>query len=161
MTISKGSLKLSFHWLLLALGSKSTSLSAGIHMLVQAVRYNLFSSEVFLPSFTMFILSLPLLELGSKSTFLSPGFYLGRPRQYDRICWELNLISWFFAFSGYLFGRMESINVAGVLQEAWDADSRAHTRSQVYVEYFIIPYTSTFIRLSHLYQEFCVHCIVI
>ena len=56
---------------------------------------------------------------------------------------------------------MESINVAGVLQEAGDADSRAHTRSQVWVEYFIIPYTSTFIRLSDLYQEFCVHCIVI
>ena len=56
---------------------------------------------------------------------------------------------------------MESINVAGVLQEAGDADSRARTRSQVQVEYFIIPYTSTFIRLSYLYQEFCVHCIVI
>ena len=25
----------------------------------------------------------------------------------------------------------------------------------------IIPYTSTFVRLSHLYQKFCVHCIVI
>ena len=25
----------------------------------------------------------------------------------------------------------------------------------------IIPYTSTFIRLSHLYQEFCAHCTVI
>ena len=34
------------------------------------------------------------------------------------ICWKLNLISGFFVFSGYLFGRMESINVAGVLQEA-------------------------------------------
>ena len=51
--------------------------------------------------------------------------------------------------------------MAGILQEAEDADSRAHTRSQVQVEYFIIPYTSTFIRLSHLYQEFSVHCIVI
>ena len=29
------------------------------------------------------------------------------------------------------------------------------------LEYFIIPYTSTLIRLSHLYQEFCAHCIVI
>ena len=29
---------------------------------------------------------------------------------------------------------MESVNVAGVLQEAGDADSRARTRSQVYVE---------------------------
>ena len=51
--------------------------------------------------------------------------------------------------------------MAGVLQEAGDADSRARTRSQVSVEYFIIPYTSTFIRLSHLYQEFCVQCIII
>ena len=56
---------------------------------------------------------------------------------------------------------MESINVAAVLQEAGDADSRAHTWSQVQVEYIIIPYTSTFIRLPHLYQEFYVHCIVI
>ena len=51
--------------------------------------------------------------------------------------------------------------MAGVLQEAGDAESRARTRSQVYVEYFTIPYTSTFIRLSHLYQEFYVHCIII
>ena len=79
----------------------------------------------------MFILSLLLLELGSKSISLSPGFCLGRPRQYDKICWELNCISGFFAFSGYFFAQMESINVAGVLQEAGDADSRAHTRSQV------------------------------
>ena len=131
MTISKGSLELSFHWLLVALGSKSTSLSAGIHMLVQAVRYHLFSSAVFLPYFSILILSLLLLGLGSKSTSLSPGFCVCRPRQYDTICWKLNLISGFFVFSGYLFGRMESINVAGVLQEAWDADSRAHTRSQL------------------------------
>ena len=30
-----------------------------------------------------------------------------------------------------------------------------------YIEYFIIPISSTFIRLSHLYQEFCVHWILI
>ena len=30
-----------------------------------------------------------------------------------------------------------------------------------WVKYFIIPYTSTLIKLSHLYQEFCVHYIVI
>ena len=30
-----------------------------------------------------------------------------------------------------------------------------------YIEYFIIPNTSTFIRLSHLYQEFYVHWILI
>ena len=63
-------------------------------------------------------------------TFI-PGFCVCRPRQYDLICWKLNLISGFFVFSGYLIGQMESINVAGVLQEAGDADSRAHTRSQV------------------------------
>ena len=51
---------------------------------------------------------------------------------------------------------MESINVAGVLKEAGDADSRAHTKSQVY---FIICYTSIFIRLSHLYRQFHVHCV--
>ena len=51
--------------------------------------------------------------------------------------------------------------MTGVLQEWVNADSRAATRSHVLVEYFIIPYTSTFIRFSHLYQEFCVHCIVI
>ena len=44
---------------------------------------------------------------------------------------------------------------------AGDADSRARTRSQVQVDYFIIPYTSTFIRLSYLYQECHAHCIVI
>ena len=48
---------------LLALGSKSTSLSAGIHMWAQAARYDLFSSAVFLPYFSMLILSLPVLEL--------------------------------------------------------------------------------------------------
>ena len=51
--------------------------------------------------------------------------------------------------------------MARVLQEAWDADSRAFTRSQVEVEYFIIHCTSIFIRLSHFYQEFCVYCVVI
>ena len=56
---------------------------------------------------------------------------------------------------------MESINAAGILQETWDADSRARTRCQLYVEYFIIPYNSTFIRLSHFYQELYVGCDVI
>ena len=50
--------------------------------------------------------------------------------------------------------------MAGVLQGAEDADSRAHTRSQVCVEYNIIPYTSTSITLSHLCQRYHRHCIV-
>ena len=45
---------------------------------------------------------------------------------------------------------MKSINMASVLQEAGDADSKACTRSQVQVEYFIIPCTSTFNILYHL-----------
>ena len=53
---------------------------------------------VFLLSLSILILSLPLLGLGSKSTSLSPGFCVRRPRQYDTICWELDLISGFFVF---------------------------------------------------------------
>ena len=37
----------------------------------------------------------------------------------------------FFFFLGELFGQVESVDDAGVLQEAGDAESRAHTRSQV------------------------------
>ena len=47
-------------------------------------------------------------------------------------------------FPGGLFGQMESINVAGVLQEAADADSRACTRAKCN---FIISLLFT---LSHL-----------
>ena len=67
--------------LLLGLGSKSTSLSAGIHTWVQAVWYDLFSSGVFLPFFSMLILSLPHLGLGFKSTSLSSDWCVRRPRQ--------------------------------------------------------------------------------
>ena len=47
---------------------------------------------------SMLILSLPLLGLSSKSTSLSPGFSVCGPRQYDTVCWELNLSFEFFAF---------------------------------------------------------------
>ena len=50
--------------------------------------------------------------------------------------------------------------MVGFLQEAGDADSRDCTRSQVRVEYKIIPYTSTFIILPHLCQDNHDHCIV-
>ena len=83
---------------LLALASKSSSLRAGIHVWVHTVQYHLFSSGVFLPYFSMLIFLLPHLGLGSKSTSLSPGFCVHRPRQYDKICWKLNLISGFFVF---------------------------------------------------------------
>ena len=35
---------------------------------------------------------------GSIGSSLSTGFSVRRPRQCDTICWELNLISGFFAF---------------------------------------------------------------
>ena len=59
------------------------------------------------------------------------------------------------------FGQIELLNVAWVLQEAGDVGSKDCTRSQVKVDYFLIPYTSIFIRLSHLYKECHVHFIVI
>ena len=52
------------------------------------------------------------------------------------------------------------MDVAGVLQEAGDADSRTHTGSQVPVEYTIIPYTSMIIRLPHICQGYHDHCVV-
>ena len=52
------------------------------------------------------------------------------------------------------------MDVAGVLQEAGDADSRARTRSQVRVECNIIPCTSASITLPHLWQGYHGHCIV-
>ena len=97
---------------LLALASKSTSLSAGNHVWLQAVQHEKFSSGVFLPYFSMLILLLHLLGLGSKSTSLSPGFCVHRPRQYDTICWELNLISGFFAFF-WLIVWVDGINKCG------------------------------------------------
>ena len=46
----------------------------------------------------MLILTLVLLGLGSKSTSLSPEFCVCRPRQFELICQELNLIPGFFYF---------------------------------------------------------------
>ena len=75
---------------------------------------------LFLLGLSLLILSLPLLGLSSKSTCLSPGFCVHRPRQYDTICWELGSFFQDFLFLlGCLFGWMD---VAGVLQEAGDAD---------------------------------------
>ena len=55
----------------------------------------------------------------------------------------------FFFLLGELFGQIESVDDAGVLQEAGDADSRAQTRSQVQVGYLTICHTSTSITLPH------------
>ena len=43
---------------------------------------------------------------------LSPGFCVRRPRQYNTICWELNLISGFFAFL-WLIVWADGINKCG------------------------------------------------
>ena len=134
---------------------------AGIHMWVQAVWYDLFSSGVFLPYFSMMILSQSLLGLGSTSTSLSPGICVCRPRQYDRICWELNLISGFFPFFCWIIWA-DGIDKCGWClaggRECW-----LYGPHQIPSVSWIFhhPYTSTFIRLFHLYQEFYVHCIVI
>ena len=72
----------------------------------------------------LLILSLPPLGLGYKSTSVSPGFYVHKPRRYNR--W-----SEFLVLLGCLFGQMESMDVVDVLQEAGNAGSRTHIRSQV------------------------------
>ena len=130
-------------------------------MWVQAVRYHLFSSGVFLSYFSMLILSLPLLGLGSKSTSLSPGFCVRRPRQYDTICWELDLISGFFVFF-LLIVWADGINKCGWCL-AGDRGCWLKGPHQIPSVSWICHhfYTSTFTRLPHLYQEFYVHCIVI
>ena len=82
-------------------------------MWVRAARYDLFSFAVFLPYFSMLILSLPLLWMGSKSTSVGPGFCVHRPRQHDTISWELNLISGFFVFFFWVFVWADGINKYG------------------------------------------------
>ena len=67
---------------------------------------------------------------------------------------------YFLSLLRWLFGCLESMDVAGVSQEAADADSRAHTRSQVQVEYNIIPYFSMPITLLHLCQGYHGQCFV-
>ena len=77
--------------------------------------------------FSMLILSLPLLQLGIKSTSLRPGFIgVLRPRQFDMICWELDLISGFFAFS-WLIIWVDKFGWC--LAGGRDVDSRICTRS--------------------------------
>ena len=44
------------------------------------------------------------------------------------------------------FGQIELLNVAWVLQEPGDVGPMDCTRSEVKVDYFMIPYTSIFIR---------------
>ena len=56
---------------------------------------------------------------------------------------------------------MESTDVAGVLQEAGDADARACTRSQVWIEYNITSYISASITLPNLCQGYHDHRILI
>ena len=143
----------------LAVGSKSTSFSGGIHMWVQAVQYDLFSSGIFLPYFNILTLSLTLLVLCSKSTTLSLGFSLHRPSQYNTICWESNLIPGIFAFF-WLIVWADGINKYGWCV-AGGRGSWLKGLHQIPRVSFIIPHSTTFIRLSYLYQGFYVHCIAI
>ena len=115
---------------LLALGSKSTSVSAKFSFVSPGyIQYDLFSVVFFLLGLSLLILSLTLLGHGCKSTFLSPGFSECRLRQYDTICWELDLVTGFYISSWMIIWVW--LDVDCVLQEAGDANSRARTRSQV------------------------------
>ena len=108
------------------MGSKSTSLSAQIHTWVQAVRYNLLSFGCFFlvfPSWSCHCLSwdwfssLPLLGLGS--------VYVGQGSMIRFFGSRISFLSSWFFFLVHCLGELESINVAGILQKAGDADSRA------------------------------------
>ena len=68
--------------------------------------YDLFSSWVLLPFFSMLIFSLPPLELDVKCTFLNSGFCVCRPRQFDTICWELIFVWILCLFLGGCLGRL-------------------------------------------------------
>ena len=68
------------------------------------------------------------------------------------ICLELNRASGFFAFSGKLW--LVSCRMHGMLSQGPTHGPKSQ------VNYFIILYTSIFIRLSHFYQEFYAHCII-
>ena len=115
----------------------------------------------FLLDLSLLILSLPLLGLSSKSTSLSPGFCVRRPRQYDTICWELNLISGFFAFF-WLIVWADGINKLwlvscrrqGMLTQGPTPDPKC----KLIISTFLT--TSTSIILPHLCQGYHGHCIV-
>ena len=57
-----------------------------------------------------------------------------------------------------MLGHIQSMDVSGVLQEVADADSRAHSRFQVLIVYFIIADTSTSVGLPHLCQKYHGYC---
>ena len=71
-----------------------------------------FFLQFFLAYSSMFILSLPSIDLGSNATSLRPGFCVRRPRQQDTIFCEWNLISCFFGFC-WLLLRVDGINKFG------------------------------------------------
>ena len=98
---------------LLPWGAKPNSLSAGCAWSPVCMIQPVFC-YVFFPGISLLFLSLPLLRLGCKSTFLSPGFCVQKPRQYNMISCEFDHFSVFF-FSWFIFRRMESLDVAGVL----------------------------------------------
>ena len=112
---------------LLGLGSKSTSLKVLRSIRLHDIAYFLLGS-FFSLALPCHYRSCPLLGLGCKSTSFRPGFCISRLRQCSTRCWELNLISGFFTFLWFIVWQIESINVAGVLQEARNVDSRAYTK---------------------------------
>ena len=118
----------------------------GSRLWVQAVQYDLFSVVFLLLGLSLLILSLPLLGLGSNSTSLSPWFCVHRRRQYDTICWEF-----YRGWSQWMW--LVSCRRQGMLTQG------PATRSQVWVESTILPYTSTSITLPQSCQGYYDHCI--
>ena len=100
-------------------------------MLVQALQNDLFVSGIFLPFSACW----------SCTTFVRGGFqFVGR---------GISVLDYLY-FSSYMFGRMESINVVGVLEETEYADRRACMRSYFKLNISSIP------TLSHLLD--CLIC---
>ena len=98
-TISKGYLRLRSYWFL----SWHWVPSQSLLMVGSICESRLYDTTCFLLGVSSLCHHVDLvttsLRAGSKSTSLSFGFCVHRPKQYDMICWELNLISGFFAFA--------------------------------------------------------------
>ena len=80
---------------LLALGSKSSSLSARVSFESTGCTIRLVLCCFFLLCLSLLILPVPLLGLGSKSTSLSPGFCVRRPTQHNKTWQKFDLFSGF------------------------------------------------------------------
>ena len=118
--------------------------------------------SVFLPCFCILILPLPLLGLGSKSTSLSTGFCVCRPRQYDKICWKLDLIFGFFVFY-WLIVWVGRINRCGwcLAGGRENLESRAHSKCKLIISSFLtLPHLLDCFIFTKNAMSIIMHCII-